>query len=671
MELKIWSVSSYILLNRGDCPSLLIFIKDSIMDQFEIENKFSHKRISEQLKLMIETHHLLLEAMYDRLVKWLRDYRNSVYGQTYTSKDERLAKIEPKLDDMPANILFSVLSLGECTLQGVATKIGSYIEEDTILAAKSGAEMLAICDGLGYDIIRPVLGSGQTFLVRPKIVLSIEDSLALKLSMFLPPMITTPDAWTNNHNGGYYTSKEHVILGDRFNKHNKELNLHVLNILQDVKYVLDMDIASEPDTIDLESIDPKHQEQAKANFEQMLKENSLVYDMYKDQEFSFVFQYDKRGRIYSKGYHINIQGNPYRKAMLKFAKKEKLTDRGWYWLKVDLANAYGLDKETFDVRVKFIDDNIDDILRCPDHWIAKADEPLLFKSALKSYKESLKTGYSNHIVRLDATSSGPQIMSVVMRDKIAMKYLNVLGQERTDYYTLVAKQTYERTKGSSIWGDNPSWKDIRSQTKKATMTFYYNSTAKPEEFFGKDTKELHEYYSVIKELTQGACKLQDIINSLWDDTKDTNEWYLPDNHLSYCPVRKTKKTKIEVKEMRQGTAVFNFMATVHQAGHEEYRSLAPNVVHSLDAFVCRTIIEMLSEQGIEVSPIHDSFGVHANHCDALRKVYRNLMARLYREDIIDDILSQIADKEISLDKFPYETDIEKEIRNNDQGYYIC
>lgn len=59
---------------------------------------------------------------------------------------------------------------------------------------------------------------------------------------------------------------------------------------------------------------------------------------------------------------------------------------------------------------------------------------------------------------------------------------------------------------------------------------------------------------------------------------------------------------------------------------------------------------MLAEQGCELSPIHDSFGVHANDCDLLRKLYRSLLARLYRENIIDDILSDILGRKVKIDR---------------------
>ena len=80
---------------------------------------------------------------------------------------------------------------------------------------------------------------------------------------------------------------------------------------------------------------------------------------------------------------------------------------------------------------------------------------------------------------------------------------------------------------------------------------------------------------------------------------------------------------------------------------------------------------MLAEQGIELSPIHDSFGVHPNHCDVLRQCYRGLLARLYRENLIDSILSEVVGEAVEVERPKADPEVEKAIRSNVNGYYIC
>lgn len=110
-----------------------------------------------------------------------------------------------------------------------------------------------------------------------------------------------------------------------------------------------------------------------------------------------------------------------------------------------------------------------------DAWSDKADDPLLAKSALLSYRDSLATGKSNHIVRLDATTSGPQLMSVMARDIESMERFNVIGSSvRRDFYTEVATAIYDQTRDSKLWGETPSFKKIRKDIKASIMTFKRN-----------------------------------------------------------------------------------------------------------------------------------------------------------------------------------------------------
>jgi hypothetical protein len=199
---------------------------------------------------------------------------------------------------------------------------------------------------------------------------------------------------------------------------------------------------------------------------------------------------------------------------------------------------------------------------------------------------------------------------------------------------------------------------------------YYNSEANPKAYFGEDSRELKVFYDVMAISAKGAVELKGYINSLWSDTKLYNAWYLPDGHYAYCPVMVQDKKRVEIKEMKGGTATMTVVCDVNKASNEPHRSLCPNLVHSVDSLLMRWVVEILNDQGIQVSPIHDSFGVHAEHCDALREAYRKCLARLYKEDILNSILSQIQpDAEFKVPE--YDPAVYEAIRNNTDGYYIC
>lgn len=629
--------------------------------------KYSRKRVIEEIKMEVECSEYLITALSKKISEWKMMYLSGNIGKMYDSKTQRVKKVTDT-DEIAISLIFTTLMMKSNTIQSYIGHLASQLNLDMseFDKVKTAAEIIGYCNNTIYNLIVPALGSFTTYKVEPKLNISDELTSKLTRTFFLPPSDEVLLDWTNKSNGGYSFERNYAILGDYFNKHDMPINLNVLNILQRVEYELIPEIVNEPEV-------PKEDmnDEAKEAFKLAQIQARKVYEEYMHKKFRFVYQYDKRGRIYSRGYDLNTQGNSYRKASLRFAKKEKLTDRGIYWLKVDLANNYGLDKILFEDRVNWVNANIDSMLANPQTWIDKADEPLLFKKALLAYQEGVIEGKPiGHICQLDATASGPQILSVLARDEIGMKYLNVLGNdERYDLYTLVAKEVYENTKNSPLWNKfNGDFSAIRKQIKKCIMTSYYNSQAKPKEFFGADTKELDEFYKALKKLTPGAIKAQNYINGCWDDKRDTNVWTLPDGHTAYCPVSKTLESRIEIPEC---SAKIVYTHTVHKANSAEHRSLAPNLVHSLDGMICRHIISTLDNEDIQVCPIHDSFGVHPNYCDRLRTAYRGMLARLYREPIFESLLSEITGKSIKLDLPAINPDIEKAIRNNTNGYYIC
>ncbi len=47
--------------------------------------------------------------------------------------------------------------------------------------------------------------------------------------------------------------------------------------------------------------------------------------MQHSDRFWMTHRYDKRGRVYCQGYHVNYQGTPWNKAVVEFANKEHVT----------------------------------------------------------------------------------------------------------------------------------------------------------------------------------------------------------------------------------------------------------------------------------------------------------------------------------------------------------
>jgi DNA-directed RNA polymerase len=58
---------------------------------------------------------------------------------------------------------------------------------------------------------------------------------------------------------------------------------------------------------------------------------------------------------------LNHIGNDLSRGLLTFAEAKPLGERGLRWLKIHMANLYGYDKASFDERVAFVMNHLDDV----------------------------------------------------------------------------------------------------------------------------------------------------------------------------------------------------------------------------------------------------------------------------------------------------------------------
>lgn len=80
---------------------------------------------------------------------------------------------------------------------------------------------------------------------------------------------------------------------------------------------------------------------------------------------------------------------------------------GWQYLQIDIANQFGLDKKLFEERIQWVNDNINDL----ENLLEQAENKPLYLKAVMALRKAQKGIPTGHMVGLDATCSGVQIMS--------------------------------------------------------------------------------------------------------------------------------------------------------------------------------------------------------------------------------------------------------------------
>ena len=107
---------------------------------------------------------------------------------------------------------------------------------------------------------------------------------------------------------------------------------------------------------------------------------------------------------------------------------------GIEYLAIDVANAYGLDKETFEYRIDWVKTNQDSL----ETYASKAEEPHLYNKAVAHFRKALKGLPTGHAVALDSCASGLQLMSVMTGCKSGCYMTGLIDPDkRMDAYSLV------------------------------------------------------------------------------------------------------------------------------------------------------------------------------------------------------------------------------------------
>lgn len=149
------------------------------------------------------------------------------------------------------------------------------------------------------------------------------------LSMTLPPMVCKPLEVKKNHDSPYQTINRHVI-SNPYHRHDDELCLDIINLYNNTSYCLDIDMVEHgrnefkrPDN--WHKLNKEQQERCRENWQKQVDIGQFVYGlMYMlGNKFNLSWFYDYRGRIYSHGNHITLQGDDYRKSIIRFSNGVK------------------------------------------------------------------------------------------------------------------------------------------------------------------------------------------------------------------------------------------------------------------------------------------------------------------------------------------------------------
>lgn len=401
----------------------------------------------------------------------------------------------------------------------------------------------------------------------------------------------------------------------------------------------------------------------------------------------FPHNVDFRGRAYPLPPHLNHLGNDLTRSLFLFWEGRQLGERGLRWLKIHLANLYGLDKAPLDEREKFVNDNLDKVFESATNlldgsrWWMKGDKPWQILSVCfelhEAYQLEDPTKFLSHVpVHQDGTCNGLQHYAALGGDFEGAKQVNLIPADKPqDVYKFVAGLVEKRLAAEAEAGNQYAaflkGKITRKVVKQTVMTNVYGVTfvgavAQIEKqlvhlFDKKDRSDVSNYaryltalvFASMRELFHGAHLIQDwlgeaakrISKSVRIDYEESTAvnankpnhllsviWTTPLGLPCVQPYRGTKR-QVVTTSLQDITISDPFGATQVDA-RKQQTAFPPNFIHSLDATHMLMTAALCGKSGLHFASVHDSYWTHACDVDQMSANIREQFVKLHSENLV-------------------------------------
>ncbi|KAF8130200.1 hypothetical protein EV363DRAFT_1399395 [Boletus edulis] len=417
---------------------------------------------------------------------------------------------------------------------------------------------------------------------------------------------------------------------------------------------------------------------------------------------------DFRGRAYPIPPHLSHIGDDLARGLLMFAEAKPLGERGLRWLKVHLANLYGFDKGSFDERVAFVMNHLDDIYDSAENplegrrWWTKADDPWQCLATCTELRAALESedphAYMSTLpVHQDGTCNGLQHYAALGGDGKGAAQVNLAATDRpSDVYTYVANMVEKIVVRDADNGEKIAQlllgKISRKVVKQTVMTTVYGVT-----YIGareQIEKQLKDRGDIPEELCWAASaylakNVLHCIGDLFSGAKAIQNWLnlcaklitkgVPKGRLPEIlkPQRANAKAdtvEARIRKEQMATVVWTTplglpivqpyrkakrkqimtsLQTVYISdpaapaavnGIKQASAFPPNFIHSLDATHMMLTALECRTRGITFASVHDSYWTHASSIDGMSEVIRDTFIALHSSDILRKLEAEFRER---------------------------
>ncbi|TKY58551.1 DNA-directed RNA polymerase 1B [Spatholobus suberectus] len=400
----------------------------------------------------------------------------------------------------------------------------------------------------------------------------------------------------------------------------------------------------------------------------------------KDEEgFYYPHNLDFRGRAYPMHPYLNHLGSDLCRGILEFAEGRPLGKSGLRWLKIHLANLYagGVDKLSYDGRIAFTENHLDDIFDSADRplegkcWWLQAEDPFQCFAACINLSEALRsptpeTTISHMPVHQDGSCNGLQHYAALGRDKLGAAAVNLVGGDQpADVYSGIAARVLEimkrdaekdpQTNPNALHARRLISQVDRKLVKQTVMTSVYGVTyigARDQikrrlkercaieddlELFAASCYAAKTTLTALEEMFEAARSIMSWLGDCAKVIASTNQavrWITPLGLPVVQPYRQLGrhliKTSLQILTLQRET---NKVMVKRQR-----TAFPPNFVHSLDGSHMMMTAVACKKAGLNFAGVHDSYWTHACDVDEMNRILREKFVELYEAPILENLL---------------------------------
>ena len=302
------------------------------MNQATIELLMHPKHITNDVRELIKSD------FQNQITQSIKAIHKWIEIEEYQSKDERkqlLACLD--IESIVVDILSTTFMHAQSPMPFIS--IASMIRidgMDKLASLKTVSELLTL---LVHTKLYEIQRTKDNRYIYSLLELPFDHPLSkrVRLSCYLPPLVEKPMKIENNYQSGYHTIDDCVILGYTENQHKHKLALDTLNTLNSIEYELDTYVLNNfekewhreelhDDELALLSNDEQLEYHIQhQTWQQYQEQFQVLSEMLQNKTLYFLHKYDKRGRVYTQGYHFSNQGSSFEKACLNLKTKELIT----------------------------------------------------------------------------------------------------------------------------------------------------------------------------------------------------------------------------------------------------------------------------------------------------------------------------------------------------------